>query len=65
MKRRQREPIVLAQMRPITLFLVLSGCIAVTFGFLHISSVLSLLQKLLSALGPVIAGAIFAYPNRF
>jgi len=60
-KHRQREPIVLAQMRPFTLFLVLCGCIAVTFAFLHISSVMRWVQRLLSALGPVIAGVIFAY----
>lgn len=61
MKRKTREPIVLAQMRPVTLFLVLCGCIAVTFGFIHITEVAGWVKKLLSALGPVITGAVFAY----
>lgn len=61
MKRPKREPIALAQMRPFTLFLVLSGCIAVTFGFIHLTAVIGWLKKLLSALGPVLFGAIFAY----
>ncbi len=61
MKRPKREPIVLAQMRPVTLFLVLSGCIAVTFAFINISSVVGFLGKILSALGPVLTGVLFAY----
>ena len=61
MKRPKREPIVLAQMRPVTLFLVLSGCIAVTFAFINISSVVGFLGKILSALGPVLTGILFAY----
>lgn len=61
MAKPKREPIVLAQMRPFTLFLVLSGCIAVTFGFIHIVSVAKWVGKVISALGPVIFGAIFAY----
>lgn len=61
MKRQRREPIVLSQMRPITLFLVLSGCIIVTFGLIHINDVTKFLRKLFSALGPVFAGFIFAY----
>lgn len=61
MKRQRREPLVLSQMRPITLFLVLSGCIAVTFAFLRFDSVSKFISKILSALGPVFAGFVFAY----
>lgn len=61
MKRPRREPIVLSQMRPITLFLVLCGCIVVTFGLIHIEDVTKFLRRILSALGPVFAGAVFAY----
>lgn len=61
MKRKQREPIVLAQMRPITLFLVLSGCVAVVFAFMNFSSVAALMSKILTAIGPVITGGVFAY----
>lgn len=60
-KRRRREPIVLSQMRPVTLLLVLCGCILFTFALINISSVGEFFGKILSALGPVIAGAIFAY----
>ena len=60
-KRRRREPIVLSQMRPVTLLLVLCGCILFTFALIHISSVTEFIGKILSALGPVIAGSIFAY----
>lgn len=61
MKRPRREPIVLSQMRPITLFLVLSGCIAVTFAFLRFSTVIKFISRVTSALGPVFAGFAFAY----
>ncbi|MBR4200644.1 MAG: AI-2E family transporter [Oscillospiraceae bacterium] len=61
MKRQRREPIMLSQMRPITLFFVLSGCIAVTFAFLRFDSVSKFIGKILSALGPVFAGFVFAY----
>lgn len=61
MKRPRREPIVLSQMRPITLFLVLSGCIAVTFAFLRFDIVAGFFGKIASALGPVFAGFVFAY----
>lgn len=61
MKRPRREPIVLSQMRPITLFLVLSGCIILTFGLIHLADVTKFLRKVLSALGPVFAGFVFAY----
>lgn len=61
MKRQRREPIVLSQMRPFTLFLVLSGCIAVTFAFLRFDAVSKFIGKILSALGPVFAGFVFAY----
>lgn len=61
MKRPRREPIVLSQMRPITLFLVLSGCIAVTFAFLRFDIVAGFFGKITSALGPVFAGFVFAY----
>ncbi|MCQ2408511.1 MAG: AI-2E family transporter [Oscillospiraceae bacterium] len=61
MKKTQREPIVLSQMRPVTLFLVLSGCIAFAFALHYISDVAGFIRKLLSALGPVFVGAVFAY----
>lgn len=61
MKRQRREPIVLSQMRPITLFLVLAGCITLTFAFIHFSDVASFFRRITSALGPVFAGFVFAY----
>lgn len=61
MKRQRREPIVLSQMRPLTLFFVLSGCIAVTFALIYGDSVLAFLRKILTALGPVLAGFVIAY----
>ncbi|MBQ8922150.1 MAG: AI-2E family transporter [Oscillospiraceae bacterium] len=61
MKRRRREPIVLSQMRPFTLFLVLSGCIFVAFCLINLSQVVLFLRGVLSALSPVIAGLVFAY----
>lgn len=61
MKRQRREPIVLSQMHPVTLFLVLCGCILVTFGLIHFDSVVGLLRKIISALSPVLAGGVFAY----
>ena len=60
-RRDPRDPIVLSQMRPITLFLVLSGCIAVTFCFINLPGVVKFLRKVISALGPVITGGVFAY----
>ena len=39
MKKTRREPIVLSQMHPFTLFLVLSGCIVVVFALIRIDSV--------------------------
>ena len=61
MKRQRREPIMLSQMRPVTLFMVLSGCIILTFALIHFDSVLGLCRKLISALSPVVTGAVFAY----
>ncbi len=61
MKRKRREPIVLSQMRPITLFMVLSGCIVLTFLLIHFDDAERFIKKLMSALGPVFAGFIFAY----
>lgn len=61
MKRQRREPIVLSQMRPFTLFLVLSGCIFVAFCLINLSEVVSFLRGVLSALSPVVAGLVFAY----
>ena len=61
MKRPRRDPIVLSQMRPVTLFLVLAGCIAVAFALHYIADVATFFRKLLSALGPVFIGFIFAY----
>lgn len=60
-KRRQREPIMVSQMRPFNLFLVLSGCICVAFSLLHLSEVVGFLRKLLSAMSPVLVGFVFAY----
>ena len=48
MKRQRREPIVLSQMRPITLFLVLAGCITLTFAFIHFSDVASFFRRITS-----------------
>lgn len=61
MKRQRREPIVLSQMRPITLFLVLAGCITLTFAFIHFSDVTSFFRRIASAISPVFAGFVFAY----
>ncbi len=61
MKKNRREPIVLSQMRPFTLFLVLSGCIVLTFALIHFEDVAGFFRKLFSALGPVFAGFIFAF----
>lgn len=60
-KRQRREPIVLSQMRPFTLFLVLSGCIVVVFALIYFDNVAGFLRKVLSALGPVFAGIVFAF----
>lgn len=60
-KRKRREPIVLSQMRPTTLLLVLCGCILFTFALINIQSVKGFFGKVMSALGPVFAGFIFAY----
>ncbi|MBQ9907357.1 MAG: AI-2E family transporter [Oscillospiraceae bacterium] len=61
MKRQRREPIVLSQMRPITLFFVLAGCIALTFAFIRFDDVAKFVRKITSALAPVFAGFVFAY----
>lgn len=62
MKRKlRRDPVVLSQMRPLTLFLVLCGCIAFTFALIHADSVLHFVHAVISALGPVIAGFVIAY----
>ena len=61
MKRQRREPIVLSQMRPITLFLVLAGCITLTFAFIHFGDVTKFFRRIGSAISPVFAGFIFAY----
>ncbi len=61
MKRQRREPIVLSQMRPLTLFMVLSGCIFVAFCLINLSQVMGFLRGVLSALSPVMAGLVFAY----
>ena len=61
MKRQRREPIVLSQMRPITLFLVLAGCITLTFAFIRFSGVARFFRRITSALAPVFAGFVFAY----
>ena len=60
-KRKHREPIMVSQMRPINLFLVLSGCICVAFSLIHLSEVIGFLRRLLSAMSPVIVGMVFAY----
>lgn len=61
MKRPRREPIMLSQMRPITLFFVLSGCILVTFACIHFDTVSGFLRHILTALEPVFTGFVFAY----
>lgn len=61
MKRPRREPIVLSQMRPATLFFVLSGCIVLTIGLLNFNSLVTFFRKIMSALGPVLAGFVIAY----
>lgn len=61
MKRQVKEPIVLSKMRPITLFMVLAGCITLTFAFIHFSDVAHFFRKIASALSPVFAGFVFAY----
>ena len=60
-RRRNREPEILSQTRPLTLFFVLCGCILFTFGLIHFDIVLKFLGKIVSALGPVIAGFVIAY----
>lgn len=60
-KKTQREPIVLSQMRPLTLLLVLCSCILFTFALIHFDSVLDFVKGVISALGPIIAGCIIAY----
>lgn len=61
MKRQVRKPIVLSEMRPITLFFVLAGCITLTFAFIYIDDVASFFRRIVSALSPVFAGCVFAY----
>ena len=61
MKKKRREPIVLSQMHPFTLFLVLSGCIILTFAMIHIENVAGFFRRIFSAIGPVFAGLIFAF----
>ena len=60
-KHKRREPIVLSQMRPMTLLFVLCGCILFTFCLIHISGVAGFFGKIFSALGPVFTGFLFAY----
>lgn len=60
-RRGKREPEILSQTRPLTLFFVLCGCILFTFGLIHFDIVLKFLGEIVSALGPVIAGFIIAY----
>ena len=60
-RKRQREPVMLSQMRPFTLFLVLSGCIFVAFCFINLAEVIGFLRNLLSAMSPVLVGFVFAY----
>ena len=60
-KKKRREPIVLSQMHPFTLFLVLSGCIILTFAMIHIENVAGFFRRIFSAIGPVFAGLIFAF----
>lgn len=57
----KREPVMLSQMRPFTLFLVLCGCILFTYGLIHLSEVSAWFGKVFSALEPVIVGFVFAY----
>ena len=52
---------MLSQMRPITLFLVLCGCILFTYGLINLSDVSAWFNKVFSALQPVIVGFVFAY----
>ncbi len=61
MKKQRRDPIVLSQMRPLNLLLVLCGCILFTFACIHFSSLWTYIKGVLSALGPVLAGLVFAY----
>ena len=61
LKPNKREPVVLSQMRPFTLFLVLCGCILFTYGLINISDVSAWFSKMFSALQPVIVGFVFAY----
>lgn len=60
-KRVRREPIVLSQMRPLTLFAVLCGCILFTYALMNLTSVTQFLHKIVSALGPIFAGLMIAY----
>lgn len=60
-KKVRREPIVLSQMRPVTLLLVLCGCIMFAFALQHFDGLLRFGRKILSALGPVLAGLVIAY----
>ena len=45
-KKKRREPIVLSQMHPFTLFLVLSGCIILTFAMIHIDIVAGFFKRI-------------------
>ena len=48
LKPNKREPVMLSQMRPFTLFLVLCGCILFTYGLINISDVLARFVTLLT-----------------
>ena len=60
-KKVRREPIVLSQMHPVTLLLVLCGCILFAFALMHFDALVGFFKKILSALGPVFAGLVIAY----
>ncbi len=59
--KKTREPVTVAQMSPRKMFFMLCGCILFAYCLINLSAVTGFLKKVMSALGPVVTGFIFAY----
>lgn len=58
--RKPREQVTVAQMSPRKLALLLCGCIFFAFCLINLPAVSAYFRKIMSALGPVVVGFIFA-----
>ncbi|MBQ3940535.1 MAG: AI-2E family transporter [Oscillospiraceae bacterium] len=59
--KKSRESVTVAQMSPWKLFLLLCGCILFAYCLINLPAVTGFLRKIMSALGPVVTGFVFAY----